>query len=136
MGKRCRMNKRLRKKKCRGEYAEWGRQLIVLRGTEDNPDEFHDAFITAVEEAGCYCGGGLFSNKIDVIVELGRMADNPEDKFNQIIAWAESRPDVTEHKTGKLFDLYYGEYEELNEQATAHEQKGTACEQPDSEIVT
>jgi uncharacterized protein YggL (DUF469 family) len=54
-----RMKKRLRKKKCLGEFTEWGRQLVITRNRKDGFDEFLDAFIEeTIESNGCYCGGG------------------------------------------------------------------------------
>lgn len=42
-------------------------------------DAFHDAFIIeAIEGNGCYCGGSLSDDKIDVIVELVKMSEDPE----------------------------------------------------------
>ena len=52
--------KRLRKKKHLGEFAEWGRQFVIIRNRKDGFDEFLDAFIEeAIESSGCYCGGGI-----------------------------------------------------------------------------
>lgn len=73
------MKKRLRKKKHICEFAEWGRQLIATRNTKMDADAFHDAFIIeAIEGNGCYCGGSLSDDKIDVIVELVKMSEDPE----------------------------------------------------------
>ena len=70
------MKKRLRKKKHQDEFGEWGRQLVITRNTKDGFDEFLDAFIeNAIEANGCYCGGGGKEDSLDVVVELGRMAD-------------------------------------------------------------
>ena len=66
------MKKRLRKKKHRGEFTEWGRQLVATRNTKNNAEAFQNAFIVeAIEGSGCYCGGSLSEDKLDVIVELG-----------------------------------------------------------------
>jgi len=37
------MKKRLRKKKHIGEFAEWGRQILIVRNRKDGLDEFLDA---------------------------------------------------------------------------------------------
>lgn len=110
------MKKRLRKKKHIGEFAEWGRQLVVIRNTKKNADEFHDAFISeAIEMNGCFCGGGLSDDKIDVIVELGKKSDDPESKFLKVTDWLNNRPDVETWKAGTLFDLWNGDYDEIEE---------------------
>ena len=45
------MNKRLRKKKLRGEFTEWGRQPVITRNRKEGFDEFLDAFIEQVASA-------------------------------------------------------------------------------------
>ncbi len=89
------MKKRHRKKKHRGEFAEWGQQLVIIRNRKDGFDEFLDAFIEeAIEANGCYCGGGGKEDKLDVVVELGRSSDDPTARMKRITAWLDARPDV------------------------------------------
>lgn len=110
------MKKRLRKKKHIGEFVEWGRHLLVSRNTKDNAEEFHDAFIfEAIEMNGCFCGGGLSDDKIDVIVELGKHSDDPEGRFARIVDWLNQRPDVDKWKYGPLVDLWYGKFDDIEE---------------------
>ena len=110
------MKKRLRKKKHIGEFAEWGRQLIVNRNTKMNADAFHDAFILeAIEGNGCYCGGSLSDDKINVIIEIGKMSEDPEVKFARVTAWLNARSDVERWRAGPLFDLWYGDYEDIDD---------------------
>ena len=110
------MKKRLRKKKHLYEFAEWGRQLIAIRNTKMDADTFQDAFIIeAIEGNECYCGGSLSDDKIDVIVELGRISENPEHKFTKVTAWLDARSDIEGWKAGPLFDLWYGDYEEIDD---------------------
>ena len=91
------MRKRLRKKKRRGEFTEWGRQLVSTRNTKEGAESFQDDFILeAIEANRCYCGGLLSEDKINVIVELGRMSEDPEGKFSKVTAWLDARPDVPE----------------------------------------
>ncbi|MGD0233494.1 MAG: 50S ribosome-binding protein YggL [Syntrophorhabdales bacterium] len=107
------MNKRLRKKKRCGEYAEWGRQLIVTRNRKQGFDEFLDAFIEeAIEANGCYCGGGGTEDKLDVVVELGRRSDDPGDRMKRIAAWLDARTDVKSWRMSEEFDLWHGDIPE------------------------
>ena len=107
------MKKRLRKKKHCGEFAEWGRRLVVTRNTGADAEAFQDAFILeAIEANGCYCGGSLTDETVDVIVELGRMAADPEARFAGIAAWLDARPDVEKWRVGPLVDLWYGDDED------------------------
>ena len=115
------MRKRLRKKKHRGEFTEWGRQLVSIRNTKEGAESFHDAFILeAIEANGCYCGGLLADDKINVIVELGKMSEDPEGKFSKVTAWLDAQPDVEIWTAGPLFDLWYDEYEDIEERSEQH----------------
>jgi len=108
------MKKRLRKKKHRGEFTEWGRQIVVTRNRKDEFDRFLDAFIKeAVEASGCRCGGGGKEDKLDVILDLGRRSDDPEARLKRITAWLDARPDVRSWKTGEEFDLWHGNFKDI-----------------------
>ncbi len=108
------MKKRLRKKKHLGEFTEWGRQLIATRNTKACADEFQDAFILeAIEGNGCFCGGSMSENHINVVVELGKASDNPEERFAKVTDWLDARPDVQGWNAGPLFDLWYGDFEDM-----------------------
>jgi len=117
------MKKRLRKKKHRGEFTEWGRQLVITRNRKDEFDEFLDAFIEdAIEANGCYCGGGGKEDKLDVVVELGRRTDDPAARLKRITEWLDARPDVQRWKTGEEFDIWHGDFRDIEdtiEQAAA-----------------
>ena len=111
------MKKRLRKKKHYGEFAEWGRQLVIKRNRKDGFDEFLDAFIEqAIESNGCYCGGGGKEDKLDVIVELGRRSDDPDARLKKIIAWLDARPDVQNWTLGEEFDIWYGDFHDIDDE--------------------
>jgi uncharacterized protein YggL (DUF469 family) len=112
------MKKRLRKKKHCGEFAEWGRRLVATRNTKENAEAFQDAFIReAIEDSGCYCGGGFTDDKVDVVVELGRMSEDPEARFSKVAAWLDARPDIESWRAGPLFDLWHGDYEDIEERS-------------------
>ena len=112
------MKKRLHKKKHRGEFTEWGRQLVATRNTSDAADSFHEAFITeAIEGSDCCCGGSLSDVKVDVVIELGRVSEDPESKFSKITNWLDSRPDVEGWRAGPMIDLWYGFYDDIENQS-------------------
>ncbi|PIP06199.1 MAG: hypothetical protein COX51_09390 [Syntrophobacteraceae bacterium CG23_combo_of_CG06-09_8_20_14_all_50_8] len=112
------MKKRLRKKKHQGEFKEWGRQLVITRNTKDGFDEFLDAFIEkAIEANNCYCGGGGKEDSLDVVVELGRMADDPDGRFKRITDWLDTRHDVVRYRAGTMFDLWHGSFEDIEEKS-------------------
>jgi len=110
------MKKRLRKKKHVGEFTEWGRQLIATRNTKTDAEAFQDAFIVeAIEGNGCYCGGSMSADQINVVVELGKPSDDPEGRFAKVTAWLDARPDVQGWKAGPVFDLWHGDFEDMEE---------------------
>ena len=110
------MKKRLRKKKRVGEFAEWGRQLVICRKGQDGFDAFLDAFIEeAIEANRCYCGGGGSADKLVFVVELGCRSGDPDARMAEIEAWLGSRPDVTNWQVGPEFDLWRGDYQDIEE---------------------
>ncbi len=110
------MKKRLRKKTHHGEFTEWGRQLVITRNRKDGFDEFVDTFIEeAIEANGCYCGGGGEEDKLNVIVELGCRSDDPDARVKAITAWLDARSDVQSWKIGEEFDLWYEDFEDIDE---------------------
>lgn len=75
-----------------------GRQLIVTLKSEEGFDEFLDDFIMeAIEANGLYCGGGGRGDKIDIVVELGRLEDDPDAKLRTIMTWLDARHDVVSY---------------------------------------
>ena len=111
------IKKRLRKKKHRGEFTEWGRQLVIMRNREEGFDEFLDAFIEeAIESNGCYCGGGGHGEKLDVVVELGRRSDDPDARLKRITGWIVARPDVRTWKVSEEFDVWHGDFKDIDDE--------------------
>lgn len=110
------MKKRLRKKKHCGEFIEWGRQLVITRNRKDRFDEFLDAFIEeAIEANGCYCGGGGKEDKLDVVVELGRRSNDPAARLKLITAWLAARSDVQSWRMGEEFDVWQGDFQDIED---------------------
>jgi uncharacterized protein YggL (DUF469 family) len=119
------MKQRLRKKKHRGEFTEWGRQLVATRNTKTDADSFQDAFILeAIEGNGCYCGGSMTEDRIDVVVELGKASDGPDSRFAAVTAWLDARPDVQGWRAGPPFDLWYGDFEDMEDRSEQQDGEG------------
>lgn len=111
------MKKRLRKKKHYGEFAEYGRQLIITRVRKDGIDDFIDSFLEdAIEANSCFYAGCVNDVRLDFIVELGTRSDYPESKINKIKTWLKSRPDVLSWTISQEFDLWYGDVENLKKE--------------------
>ncbi len=113
------MKKRLRKKLHVGEYAEWGIQIIIERNRKDGFDDFLDAFIEETIIANeCCCDGRGKEDRLDVVVELGRRSDDPDGRLKKITAWLDARPDVETWKTGRLFDIWNEDFQDIAEEAS------------------
>ena len=98
------------------EFAQWGRQIVIVRDRKDGSNEFLDAFIDeAIEANGCYCGGGGTAEKLRFVIELGRRSDNPDGRFKKIGVWLDRRADIQSWKAGKKFDLWHGDYEDISD---------------------
>ena len=94
-----------------------GREILIFRNLSDGLDEFLDAFIEeAIEANGCCCGGGGTAEKLSFVLELGRRWDIPDDRLKRITAWLNGRTDVQSWKVGEEFDLWHGDYEDMEDQ--------------------
>jgi uncharacterized protein len=112
------MKKRLRKKKHVGEFAEYGREIIIKLNRNDDSDEFFDAFIVeAIEGNGCYCFGGGTPNRYGMFVTLGRRCENPDAKMKAIIAWIEAQPDVESWTVSEEYDAFYPKFDDVEDDA-------------------
>ncbi|MFP4088476.1 MAG: 50S ribosome-binding protein YggL [Desulfobacteraceae bacterium] len=87
---------------------------LIIRNRDDGLDDFLDAFIDeAIEANGCYCGGGGTAEKLSFVMELGRRSDSPDDKLKRIAEWLDSRTDIENWKAGEEFDLWHGDFNDL-----------------------
>ncbi|MCF8128230.1 MAG: YggL family protein [Deltaproteobacteria bacterium] len=110
------MKKRLRKKKHLEEFAQWGRQIVIVLDEKEKLNGFLDAFIDeAIEANGCYCGGGGSPEKLSFVIELGRRSDNPDGRFKKIGDWLDARADIQRWKASEKIDLCHGDYEDIAE---------------------
>lgn len=53
-------------------------------------------------------------DKLDVIVELGRRSDDPSARMNRITAWLDARPDVQNWRTGDEFNIWHGNFQDID----------------------
>lgn len=108
------MKKRLRKKKHLDEFAQWGRQIVIVLDGKDKLNGFLDAFIDeAIEANGCYCGGGGPPENLSFVIELGRRSDNPDAGFRKIGDWLDAQTNIQSWKAGEEFDIWHGDYEDI-----------------------
>lgn len=103
------MNKRLKKKKRRGPFREFGITLTVrLRQGADFNDFLDDFILNAVEANRAYFGGGGGPPdwKLEGIIELGRRGESLEAKRDAILRWLKNHSSVQAYRAGEPFDLW------------------------------
>lgn len=115
------VKKRLRKKKHKGEFAEFGRKLVVKRNTDNDFDTFLDRFIDIVEKSGCSCGGGGGDDYLDMVVQLGRRQQNPDQRIKAIESELRKDATIASIQIGEEFDLWYGDFDNLFEKNNAEQ---------------
>ena len=92
--------------------GEMGRRYLRIEGF----DEFLDAFILEAIEANRFsCGGGGSEDTLDVVIDLGRVADGAEAGLRRVMAWLDARYDVKDYRLGPMFDLWHGDREDIGE---------------------
>jgi len=109
------MKKRLRKKKHVGEFAVFGVPVAIRLVGGAELDSFLDALLEdAIEENGCYFGGGGQKECLSGIVVLGRKVDLPEERLKRISDWLDTNSNVANYLIGEIDDLWYGSFDELD----------------------
>ena len=104
------MKKRLRKKRCVGEFREFFFELTcdLLPGTQE---QFLDEFIAEVERMKLCTGGPCemetsASGYLQMIITgLGRKSPT-EDQRQHLLAWLTARPETVDCKAGPLTDMF------------------------------
>lgn len=108
------MNKRIRRKKCLGEFKEFCAPIAIKITAGTDMEAFlNDLLTNAIEVNECCLGGGGDDEVFEGFLELGNASDKPEEKLEKVINWIKSRSDVEKLVTGKLTDAWYGPFDEL-----------------------
>jgi len=105
------VNKRKAKKLHIGPYKETGVRMIA----KCNPpveaekwDAWVDTFITNLEKAQLFCGGGMDTSGFDLVIEAGRHKQINKAQIEKARAIAKSMPNIAEVSISEPIDLYYG----------------------------
>ncbi len=102
------MKKRLRKKKCVGEFQEMGFQLDATypEHSEAELDALMDQFLLKIEELGMYCGGGFCKDRLDLFVCTGRIGTGEAERREALVAYLNGI-DGIKAEAGELVDANY-----------------------------
>ena len=105
------MNRRLRKKKFRGEFTKYGVNLeYVLDPTADG-DAFFDKLIDEIFESSNYLwAGGGGPRRFGFFIRLGKKQET-QGRLDSIRAWFANQPAVTNLKFSKQYDCEHGPFE-------------------------
>jgi uncharacterized protein len=92
------MKKRLRKKRHKGEFQEFGFDILIQFNQTisfDKKEIFIDDFIELIEELNLLFGGGRYELKMEgfITAEKGSVTNLDE---NKISSWLESKSDLVE----------------------------------------
>ena len=110
------MNKRLRKKKRKGEFAEFGFPIAwrwARKPSNDDLDVFWDNIIAFAESRGLGIGGGSNMNRETssaFVTKLGRGSATEADR-TEFIGWMTDDPIVGKFIVGEMVDAWYGPFD-------------------------
>src|SRR5208283_2484203 len=69
------MRKRLRKKLHKGEFSEYGVEIVMVNKDEtittDDIDHFVDSLLDVLDSKGRQCGGGWSLKSANLVIEVG-----------------------------------------------------------------
>lgn len=103
------MKKRLRKKKCIGEFAEMGFELKATypEMTDEQLDAFMAKVMAKVGEYDMYCGGGFFIDGLDLFICTGKVNTDEAARKEQFETWLKGFVEGIEIAAGDLVDANY-----------------------------
>ena len=81
------MNKRIRKKKCRGEFKELAFSLAAsyAKLSEENADDFVDKILDKAGELNMSCGGTFELDHCDLYIVTGRINTNETERKEKLV---------------------------------------------------
>lgn len=108
------MNKRIRKKKCIGEFKELAFPLEAKydKLTPETADDFVDKIIEKVQELNMTCGGTFDLDHFDLFVVAGRINTNEAERKQQLIDFIKALPGMGDLIAGEFIDAWYSPIED------------------------
>lgn len=103
------MNKRIRKKKCVGEFKELAFQLAAKYNklTPETADEFVEKLLGKAKELDMICGGSFDLDNFEFYVITGRINTRNEERKQQLVEFVKSLPGMDSVEAGEFVDAWY-----------------------------
>lgn len=103
------MNKRIRKKKCRGEFQELAFNLTATYAklSPETADEFVDKILDKAGELSISCGGTFDLDHCDLFAVTGRIHTNEAERKEKFLAFIRELPGVEKVEGGEFVDAWY-----------------------------
>ncbi len=108
------MKKRIRKKKCIGEFKELAFPLKAgfHAMTTEAADEFLARILEKAASLDLVCGGTFELDHLDFYVVTGRVNTNNEERKETFVAYLKDSPGVESVDAGAFVDAWYTPIEE------------------------
>lgn len=103
------MNKRIRKKKCIGEFKELAFSLEASyeKLTPENADEMVEKILDKVHDLNMTCGGTFDLDHFDLFVVTGRIHTDEEKRRAELIDFIKAISGIKDLKAGDFVDAWY-----------------------------
>ncbi len=103
------MNKRIRKKKCLGEFKELAFDLTATYAKlePEAADELVDKILAKAGELNMTCGGTFNLDNCDLLFATGRIRTNEAERKDKMVEFFRSIPGVEKVEASDFFDACY-----------------------------
>ncbi len=103
------MKKRIRKKKCLGEFKELAFRLTAKysRLTAESANEVLSRILEKGKELGLLCGGTFEADHLDFYVVSGRINTRNEERRQEMMDFLKSLPGMESVEAGEFVDAWY-----------------------------
>lgn len=107
------MKKRIRKKKCIGEFKELAFRLTAkyAKLTPETADEILSRILEKGKELGLLCGGTFEADHFDFYVVSGRINTRNEERRQEMVEFVKTLPGMESVEAGEFVDAWYSPIE-------------------------
>lgn len=108
------MNKRIRKKKCIGEFKELAFSLKASyeKLTPESADDLVEKILGKIQELGMTCGGTFDLDHFDLFIVTGRIHTEEAERRQKLLGFIQSLPGMGSASAGEFVDAWYSPIEQ------------------------